>query len=158
LVKRIVDSAISTLPGPANCYIRLTYRAVHGVIDAGLIRNTPMPIQLKRIYDSVAEDDGYRVLVDRIWPRGVAKSDAALDEWCKDLAPSKELRQWFGHDRERWTQFCERYRTELDQHDAGTIEKLRAQARDRKLTLLFAARDTECNNAVVLKAYLEDAQ
>jgi len=113
-------------------------------------------------YESAAADDGHRVLVDRIWPRGGAKRDAALDEWCKDLAPSKELRQWFGHDRERWAQFCERYRSELDRHDAETINKLRAQAQAQaqhgKLPLLFAARDTECNNAVVLKAYLEDAQ
>lgn len=115
-----------------------------------------MPIRLKRIYESAADDDGYRVLVDRIWPRGVAKRDAALDQWCKELAPSKELRQWFGHNRDRWTPFCEQYRSELDQCAEETIETLREHARNGELTLLFAARDTECNNAVVIKNYLED--
>ena len=115
-----------------------------------------MRIQLKRIYEPAAERDGYRVLVDRIWPRGVAKLDAALDEWHKSLAPSKELRQWFGHDRDRWGQFCESYGSELDQCDPDILGGLREHARNEGLTLVFAARDTEYNNAVVLKAYLED--
>lgn len=116
-----------------------------------------MTIRLKRMYDQAADDDGHRVLVDALWPRGVAKSDAGLDDWCKDLAPSKALRQWFGHDRERWEQFCADYRRELAQCDADTLANLRDKAEsDTGLTLLFAAKDTECNNAVVLKQYLED--
>lgn len=115
-----------------------------------------MRIRLKRIYDAAADDDGYRVLVDRIWPRGVAKRDAALDEWCKALAPSGELRKWFGHDRQRWVKFRDAYRDELDDCDPDTLANLRAHADDEGLTLLFAAKDAECNNAVVLKAYLED--
>jgi uncharacterized protein YeaO (DUF488 family) len=113
-------------------------------------------IAIKRIYDSVAEEDGYRALVDRIWPRGVAKRDAALEGWYKQLAPSTKLRRWFGHDPARWEQFCERYRDELDQADASLIDTLRDRAADTGLTLLFAARDTAYNNAVVLKRYLED--
>ncbi|GAB3673963.1 DUF488 domain-containing protein [Salinisphaera aquimarina] len=117
-----------------------------------------MGIRLKRIYDAAADDDGYRVLVDRIWPRGVAKADAALDEWRKELAPSRALRQWFGHDRERWEEFASAYRAELNQAGADLIAQLRDRAADPGLTLLFAARDTECNNAVVLKRYLEDSR
>lgn len=115
-----------------------------------------MRIRLKRIYDSPADDDGYRVLVDRMWPRGLAKRDAALDSWHKALAPSKELRQWFGHDRDRWKTFCESYRAELEKGDPETFAALRQHADNEGLTLLFAARDIKCNNAVVLKDYLED--
>lgn len=115
-----------------------------------------MRIRVKRIYDATADDDGHRVLVDRIWPRGVAKRDAALDDWCKDLAPSAELRKWFAHDRERWATFRDAYRDELDSGDPDTLASLRERADDDTgLTLLFAAKDSECNNAVVLKAYLE---
>ncbi|AWN15756.1 DUF488 domain-containing protein [Salinisphaera sp. LB1] len=114
-----------------------------------------MRIRLKRIYDDVADDDGYRVLVDRIWPRGVAKKNARLDAWSKELAPSNELRRWFGHDRERWEAFCRAYRAELDECDPQAIDELRRRADTEGLTLLFAARDTECNNAVVLADYLE---
>ena len=115
-----------------------------------------MDIRLKRIYDPACDDDGYRALVDRIWPRGVAKRDAALDAWYKQLAPSTELRRWFGHDPARWDAFCTRYRAELDQADAESIDELKARAADIGVTLLFAARDTEYNNAVVLRCYLED--
>ncbi len=114
-----------------------------------------MAIQLKRIYDPAAEDDGTRVLVDRIWPRGVAKADAALDEWCKSVAPSTDLRKWFGHDRERWEEFVRRYRAELDAAENEAIDTLEQLAKNGPLTLLYAARDTECNHAVVLKAWLE---
>lgn len=114
-----------------------------------------MRIRVKRIYESAADDDGHRVLVDRIWPRGVAKRDAALDDWCKALAPSSELRKWFAHDRERWAKFRDAYREELDHCDPEVFATLRAHAEDEGLTLLFAAKDSECNNAVVLKAYLE---
>lgn len=115
-----------------------------------------MNIELKRIYDPVSKDDGYRVLIDRIWPRGVSKSAASLDAWVKELAPSTELRRWFGHDRERWQEFAESYERELADCDPELFRNLREHADDEGLTLLFAARDTKCNNAVVLKRYLED--
>ncbi|MDW5375774.1 DUF488 family protein [Halomonas sp. HP20-15] len=115
-----------------------------------------MNIQLKRIYDPASEEDGYRVLVDGMWPRGVAKRNAALDEWCRELAPSKSLRQWFGHDRARWDEFHRAYRAELREGDGETLARLREHARRDGLTLLFAARDVEYNNARVLKDHLED--
>ncbi|MBS61578.1 DUF488 family protein [Salinisphaera sp.] len=117
-----------------------------------------MSIQLKRIYDSVSDDDGRRVLVDGMWPRGVKKADAALDDWYKSVAPSSELRRWFGHDRDRWEKFRESYRAELDDADNEALDALREiVAQEDEVTLLFAARDTECNHAVVLKDWLEDA-
>lgn len=114
-----------------------------------------MQIQVKRIYESAADDDGYRVLIDRMWPRGMAKRNAKLDAWHKDLAPSSELRRWFGHDRERWADFYKAYEKELDNSDPELFKELSQHAENEGLTLLFAARDTECNNAVVLKHYLE---
>ncbi|MES1952484.1 hypothetical protein S4A8_16577 [Salinisphaera sp. S4-8] len=117
-----------------------------------------MSIQLKRIYDSVSENDGRRVLVDGMWPRGVKKADVELDDWYKSVAPSRDLRRWFGHDRDRWETFRERYRAELDGSDNEDLDALREiVARQDQVTLLFAARDTECNHAVVLKDWLEDA-
>ncbi|KEZ76260.1 DUF488 domain-containing protein [Salinisphaera hydrothermalis] len=114
-----------------------------------------MGIRLKRIYDPAEADDGYRVLVDRLWPRGVAKADARLDAWHRALAPSKALREWFGHDRERWPDFRSAYARELADSDPGLLAELREHAGHEGLTLLYAARDTECNNAVVLKQVLE---
>ncbi|WP_353248145.1 DUF488 family protein [Salinisphaera sp. T31B1] len=114
-----------------------------------------MTIKIKRIYDPLIADDGYRVLVDRIWPRGIAKQDAALDEWARVLAPSTRLRRWFGHDRQRWTGFRRAYLEELADCDPAPADALRARARDGQVTLLFAARDTEYNHAVVLARYLE---
>lgn len=114
-----------------------------------------MRIRLKRIYDPAAADDGYRVLVDRLWPRGVAKADAGLDAWHRTLAPSKELRRWFGHDRERWPDFRIAYERELADADPDLLAELRRHAGREGLTLLYAARDTACNNAVVLKQVLE---
>lgn len=114
-----------------------------------------MKIQLKRIYDDAAQNDGYRVLVDGMWPRGIAKRDARIDEWYKTLAPSKALRQWFGHDRERWQAFRKAYREELAEADTAALDELREIARQKTLTLLFAAKDTECNHAVVLRDYLQ---
>ena len=107
-------------------------------------------IAIKRIYDPPAPSDGRRILVDRLWPRGVAKEAAKLDEWLKEIAPSDELRTWFGHDPARWEEFRARYREELHGH-AELIERLRAEAKKGVVTLLFAARDEEHNNAVVLK-------
>jgi uncharacterized protein YeaO (DUF488 family) len=106
-------------------------------------------LQLKRAYEPPAAGDGVRVLVDRLWPRGVAKTAAAIDHWMKDLAPSTELRRWFGHDPERWQEFRERYKAELRDKDTQ-IEALRALARKHMVTLVFAARDEEHNDAVVL--------
>lgn len=109
----------------------------------------------KRIYDPVDSEDGARVLVDRIWPRGVAKKTAALRLWLKDVAPSAELRQWFGHKPGRWDEFCRRYRRELNAQGAA-IRRLVETAKHERLTLLFAARDRLRNNAVALADYLSD--
>lgn len=116
-----------------------------------------MTIQLKRAYDAPTNDDGYRVLVERLWPRGVSKEDARLDDWVKEIAPSTELRKWFAHDGDRWKEFQERYRKELnDNEDAhAVIDGLKQRAMQGTLTLVFASRDTEHNSAVVLKALLE---
>lgn len=110
-------------------------------------------LRTKRIYDHPAADDGTRVLVDRIWPRGVTKQAAAVDHWLKDIAPSTDLRKWFGHEPERWPEFQQRYRSELEANQAA-VGELRALAGKGAVTLLFAARDAERNNAEVIKAYL----
>lgn len=110
-------------------------------------------IQLKRAYDDPGREDGTRVLVDRLWPRGVSKKSAALDCWMKDVAPSTELRQWFGHDPEKWDGFRGRYASELDGRE-DDIAFLRMKAREGTLTLVYAAKDTEHNDAVALKEYL----
>jgi uncharacterized protein YeaO (DUF488 family) len=106
-------------------------------------------LQLKRAYEAPTSRDGIRVLVDRLWPRGVAKATAAIDHWMKDIAPSTELRRWFGHDPKRWDEFRRRYETELRDKDTQ-IEELRTLARKHMVTLVFAARDEEYNDAVVL--------
>ena len=110
-------------------------------------------IRIKRIYDPPSSEDGTRILVDRLWPRGVTKEAASLDEWLKEIAPSDELRHWFGHDPARWTEFRERYRTELKLH-GDLLDRLRTQGGKGTITLLFAAADTEHNNAAVLKEIL----
>ena len=110
-------------------------------------------IQIKRIYDAPDQSDGVRVLVDRLWPRGVTKKVAALDFWMKELAPSTELRKWFSHDPARWEGFRQRYRRELRKHGAQ-LEALKAQAAKRRVTLLYGARDTVHNEAVVLQEAL----
>lgn len=112
-------------------------------------------IRLKRAYDDVGQEDGLRFVVDRVWPRGVKKEALALDGWLRDVAPSDELRRWFGHDPERWDEFVRRYHTELDaKPDAWQPILQAAQAGD--VTLVFGARDRDLNNAVALKAYLEE--
>ena len=108
---------------------------------------------VKRIYEAPAHDDGCRVLVDRLWPRGVSKEDAALDLWLKDVAPSTELRKEFGHHRERFAEFAAKYRHELDENEA-VATLLELGERHRRVTLLYAASDTESNHAVVLLEYL----
>jgi uncharacterized protein YeaO (DUF488 family) len=114
-----------------------------------------MPVvRIKRIFDAPARTDGLRVLVDRVWPRGTTKKAAALDLWVKEVAPSTELRKWFNHDPQRWMDFRLRYRRELQKH-RKELEELRAQAAKRRVTLLFGARDTEHNQAVVLREALQ---
>jgi len=108
---------------------------------------------LKRAYESPIKNDGYRVLVDRLWPRGLAKVKARIDLWLKDVAPSTELRQWFGHDPEKWVGFKKRYRAELKNNPAWL--ELQALARQKDLTLVYAAKDQLHNEAVVLKQLLE---
>ena len=108
-------------------------------------------VRIKRAYDPPTAEDGLRVLVDRLWPRGLKRDKAKVDLWLRDLAPSAELRRWFGHDAARWTEFQERYRAELAGN--AVLDDLRTLLRQGKpVTLLFAARDTEHNNAVVLQA------
>mgnify|MGYP000986565860 CR=1 FL=1 len=112
-------------------------------------------IRVKRVYDDPDSGDGVRILVDRMWPRGLSKEQAAVDVWMKDVAPSGELRRWFGHEPERWAEFKRRYRGEL-QTNGGALETLKARARGQMVTLLFAARDMEHNNAVALREFLEE--
>ena len=113
-----------------------------------------MSIDLKRAYDPPARSDGYRVLVDRIWPRGVTKEDLKVDAWLKEVAPSTVLRKWFGHDPKKWDEFRRRYARELEPH-ATALEQLVEHARAGHVTLVFAAKDTEHNNAVALREHLE---
>ncbi|AZO09286.1 MULTISPECIES: DUF488 domain-containing protein [unclassified Mesorhizobium] len=113
-------------------------------------------IAVKRIYEAPDKADGQRVLVDRIWPRGVAKKDAALALWLKEVAPSDALRKWFGHDPERWAEFQKRYRVELDRNEEAVAE-LRGLLRNGKVTLLYGAHDEAHNNAVALAEYLRGA-
>lgn len=110
-------------------------------------------VRLKRAYEPPSAEDGVRVLVDRLWPRGVSKAEAGIARWMKDIAPSAELRQWFGHDPERWPEFRRRYLAEL-RHHAPELEELRELARHDAVTLVFGARDEAHNDAVVLRELL----
>lgn len=110
-------------------------------------------LRLKRAYVQAEPADGIRILVDRLWPRGVSKVDAALDDWMKEIAPSAELRQWFGHDPDRWPEFQRRYRKELKQH-AEQLDRIRVLAKRKTVTLVYGAHDEEHNDAVVLKQIL----
>jgi uncharacterized protein YeaO (DUF488 family) len=106
-------------------------------------------LKIKRIYDPVSPGDGRRILVDRLWPRGIKKEDAAIDEWFKDIAPSADLRKWFAHDPAKWIEFERRYREEL-RYKTDFVDRLRKAARKTTITLLYSARDEKHNNAVVL--------
>jgi len=110
-------------------------------------------VKLKRAYAAPAASDGTRILVDRLWPRGVKKADAAIDAWMKEVAPSSALRKWFGHDPARWQEFRRRYLKELREHP-DALERLRALARQGPITLVFAAHDEAHNDAVVLRDVL----
>lgn len=113
-------------------------------------------VKLKRAYEPKARGDGYRVLVERLWPRGIKKTDLPLDEWLKDIAPSTELRQWFDHDPKKWSGFKRRYLKELKSaHAAELLRALSQRAERGTLTLLFSSRDAEHNNALALKELLE---
>ncbi len=110
-------------------------------------------VNLKRAYDPPEPTDGARILVDRLWPRGVKKDDAAIAQWMKDIAPSTGLRNWFGHDPARWEEFCNRYAAELAQH-TDQLKQLRALAREGPITLVYSAHDEVHNNAIALKDFV----
>ncbi|KEY19754.1 DUF488 domain-containing protein [Kaistella antarctica] len=112
-------------------------------------------ISIKRIYDDATDKDGYRVLVDRLWPRGISKEEAKLDEWLQDIAPSTELRKWFDHQEERFPEFSKRYKAELDLKKTE-IEKLKAVAEKRPITLLYSAKNEEFNQAIVVRDYFTE--
>lgn len=111
-------------------------------------------VKLKRAYDNPAPEDGFRVLVERLWPRGQTKARLALDLWLKGVAPSTELRQWFAHDPEKWDEFQKRYWTELEQNPEA-VDLLRSKSHEGVITLVYAARDEEHNGALALKHYLD---
>lgn len=111
-------------------------------------------LRIKRAYDPPADTDGQRILVDRLWPRGLSKDKAHLDHWAKDVAPSDALRRWFGHDPDKWDEFRARYRRELD-GNAEAVAALRAQIGGKTATLVYAAHDAGRNNAVVLRDFLD---
>jgi uncharacterized protein YeaO (DUF488 family) len=113
-----------------------------------------MNILLKRAYEPADPGDGFRILVDRLWPRGVSKDSAHIDWWFKDIAPSTPLRKWFGHDPSRWAEFRDRYFREL-QHNTEAVERLMEQACRGAVTLVYGAKDTEHSHALALKQYLE---
>ncbi|MBW3603642.1 MAG: DUF488 family protein [Actinobacteria bacterium] len=111
-------------------------------------------IWLRRAYDTPTRNDGHRVLVDRIWPRGVSKEDARIDDWARELAPSDDLRRWFDHDTERWDEFQRRYRAELRRQEQS-LDQLARRIDEGRVTLVYGARDEHHNNAVVLRHVLE---
>jgi len=110
-------------------------------------------VRLKRAYEPPAAGDGTRILIDRLWPRGVKKTNAGIDEWMKEIAPSTALRKWFGHDSARWQEFRRRYKSEIREH-ADEFERLRMLAQHDRITLVFAAHDETRNNAVVIRDLL----
>ena len=114
-----------------------------------------MPIKIKRAYEPPEAADGHRILADRFWPRGLTKEKLRLDSWMRDLAPTKELCKWFGHDPAKWEDFRKRYFKELRAH-GEQLDHLRRTAREGTVTLVFAAHDEEHNNAAALKTYLEE--
>ncbi len=111
-------------------------------------------IKIKRVYDEPSRDDGKRILIDRLWPRGLKKKDAQIDEWVKEVAPSNELRKWFNHDPNRWAEFRKRFFTEL-RGKQDLVEELVSAARKGTVTLLFGSKEERFNNAVALREYIE---
>ena len=114
-----------------------------------------MTIKIKRVYERPDSQDGVRILVDRLWPRGLSKKNAHIDLWLKDIAPSTALRQWFGHEPDKWRRFQGRYKTEL-RNNADLVNIVAEKAKTGTVTLLYAARDEKHNDALVLKHFLED--
>ncbi len=112
-----------------------------------------MEIRVKRIYQAPEPDDGYRLLVDRLWPRGMSKESISFDAWMKEVAPSSELRRWFAHDASRWQEFKRRYAVELDTRQ-DLVDEILSLARDSSVTLLYSARDPDRNQAIALAEYL----
>jgi uncharacterized protein YeaO (DUF488 family) len=113
-------------------------------------------IQTKRIYQESSPQDGERILVDRVWPRGMKKEEANIDDWYKVLAPSTDLRKWFGHDPEKWGKFRQRYRSELqDREKEALLTKLADKSKEGTVTLLYGSKDTDHNNAVALKSFID---
>ncbi len=113
-----------------------------------------MPISLKRAYEPASPSDGCRILVERLWPRGLSKPAASIDLWCKEVAPSNELRRWFNHDPDKWVEFRRRYFEEL-RGRKQSLQPILDRVRAGRVTFIFAARETRLNNAVALKEYLE---
>jgi uncharacterized protein YeaO (DUF488 family) len=113
-----------------------------------------MMVKTKRAYDPVSRGDGKRILVDRLWPRGIKKEAARIDEWLKDIAPSDDLRKWFAHDPAKWPEFQKRYADEL-KNKPELVKRLKTETKEGTVTLLFAAKDAEHNNAVALKELIE---
>ena len=113
-----------------------------------------MNIKIKRVYEQPVKDDGVRVLVDRLWPRGLTKEKAAVDLWLKEIAPSTELRKWFGHDPKKWGSFRRRYETEI-RHNDDLIKLVKQKSKKGTVTLVYGARDEKHNEALVLKQFLE---
>ena len=113
-----------------------------------------MKIQIKRAYDNTGENDGYRILVDRLWPRGISKEKAKIDYWAKALAPSNGLRRWYGHDPEKWSEFKIRYFPELDANP-GSVKELLDYVKRGSVTFVYSSKEQHINNAVALKEYVE---
>lgn len=113
-----------------------------------------MPILLKRVYEKPSPEDGNRVLVERLWPRGLKKEDSKIDKWYKDLAPSTELRKWYAHDPSKWTRFKEKYWKELEQKE-DQLSKLSKESMQHTITFVFASKEKKLNNATALKEYIE---
>jgi len=113
-------------------------------------------VRIKRIYEPAVKGDGYRILVDRLWPRGVSKAEARIDLWMRDIAPSTALRRWFNHDPAKWEEFCERYRAELREQQP-LLDTVRRQAKEGPVTLLYSARDERFNQAVALQVLLKQS-
>lgn len=116
-----------------------------------------MSIQIKRVYEDVSDDDGYRVLIDRLWPRGLSKDKAQIDVWLREIAPSTELRQWYQHDPEKWDEFKKRYFHELDSQP-DVVQQLADLVKKQRVTLVYSSKNEDINNAVALKAYLHKHQ
>ncbi len=115
-----------------------------------------MAVRIKRAYETPSSDDGKRILIDRLWPRGLTKGKAKIDVWLKDIAPSTELREWFSHDPAKWLEFQKRYRQELDANEA-VVGQLREELKKGQVTLVYSAKDEQHNDAVLLQEYLDQS-